>query len=68
MMLLLTNIHPCVSTLSLIFERHRTNALISTHICTHVDDDMSICWKAQVIMQLNVRALNYFDDCSLMLR
>ena len=37
-------------------------------MCTHLDDDMSICWKAQVIMQLNVRALNYFDDCSLMLR
>ena len=46
MMLLLTNIHPCVSTLSLIFKRHRTNALISTHMFTHVDDDMSICWKA----------------------
>ena len=35
---------------------------------TYLDDDMSICSKVYVIMQLDVHALTNFDDCASMMR
>ena len=38
--------------------------LISTHMCTHLGDEMSIGLKAKVIVYLHFRELNCFDDCA----
>ena len=38
--------------------------LISTHMYTHLDDEMSIGLKAKVIVYLHFRELNCFDDCA----
>ena len=42
--------------------------LISTHMCAHLDDEMSIGFRVKVIVYLHVHSLKCFDDSTWMLR